>query len=443
MPISSFHGIQTSLRGLLAHQRALDTAGHNVSNANTEGYTRQEVALGATAPLTMPGATQLGQQAQLGTGVDAIEYRRIRDGFLDLQFRAQNMVQGDAETRSRVLGQAEIAFAEPGDTGLSAVLGKFWSAWGDLANAPESQAARQAVIDQATILASAFARLDQNLAGVSTDATSEYNKLTAAGGEVDVMAREIASLNASIKQIVGGGGQPNDLMDRRDLLLDKLSALAKVSVTDLGNGSITVAFGDAAALLVNDTTVTWPQALTQAAGGRLGALVDLTRVGGAIDFYRNELDAAARRIADDVNALHNPGGAGTNFFTYTAGSEASTLAVNVTAATIRTGTAATPGANDIAIAIGALRGGAGDQRYQQLVSRVGTDVKEARRAEANAQTLTGSIDDRRQSTAGVSLDEEMASLVRFQRGYQASARAMSALDEMLETLVTRTGRVGL
>src|SRR5918997_4332166 len=119
MPISSFHGIQTTLRGLLAHQRALDTAGHNVTNANTEGYSRQQVDLSATTALSIPGATQLGGYAQLGTGVDTATYRRIRDAFLDLQFRAQNMVQGDAETRARVLGQAEISFGEPGDSGLS------------------------------------------------------------------------------------------------------------------------------------------------------------------------------------------------------------------------------------------------------------------------------------------------------------------------------------
>ena len=148
-------------------------------------------------------------------------------------------------------------------------------------------------------------------------------------------------------------------------------------------------------------------------------------------------------MADAVNALHNPGGTGTNFFTYTAGSEASTLAVNVTPAGVRTGTAAAPGANDIALAIAGLRGGAPDQAYASLVSRIGNDVREAIRQEQNAQRLLDAVADRRDATAGVSLDEEMTNLLRFQRGYQASARAMSTLDEMLDVLINRTGRVGL
>ncbi|MDP8943021.1 MAG: flagellar hook-associated protein FlgK [Actinomycetota bacterium] len=442
--VSSFHGLQTALRGLLAHQRAIDVTGHNIGNSDTVGYSRQSVDLAAAPSLRIAaGALQQGGGADLGTGVDVVAYRRIRDGFLDLQYRAQNMALGEQEARSRSLDQAELAFGEPSDTGLSALLGKLWSAWGDVANAPESTAARQAVVDQARIVADAFARLDGDLAAVAAGAATDVTALTAPGGEVDAMAREIAALNAAISRAVGAGTQPNDLLDRRDLLLDRLSALARVSVTDLGNGSISVAFGDAAVALVDDTTVTWPQVLTQAAGGRIGALVDVSRAGGVVDTYRAELSAAARLLADGINALHNPGGTGTDFFSYTAGSEASTLAVAVTAAGVRTGTSTAPGANDIAIAIAALRGGAADSRYQQLVSRVGTETAEAARAAHSARVLTGSTDDRRQSVAGVSLDEEMAALVRFQRGYQASARAMSTLDEMLDTLINRTGRVGL
>ena len=444
MSVSSFHGLETALRGLLAHQRAIDVTGHNVSNADTVGYSRQEAELTATPALRVPtgGAGEAGW-GSLGTGVDALTYRRVRDTFLDLQYRAQNMALGDQEARSRSLGQAELAFGEPTDTGLSALLGRLWSAWADVANTPESTAARQAVVDQARIVADAFARLDRDLAGVAGDVAADLAALTAPGGDVDRMARELSSLNASIKRAAGAGQQPNDLLDRRDLLLDRLSGLARVSVTDLGNGSISVAFGDAAAPLVNDTTVTWPQALTQAAGGRLGALVDVSRAGGVIASYRADLNAAARLLADSVNALHNPGGTGVNFFSYAAGSEASTLAVAVAASGVRTGTSPAPGANDVALAIAALRGGAADSRYQQLVSRVGTETAEANRAAHGARALTGSIDDRRQSVAGVSLDEEMANLVRFQRGYQASARAMSTMDEMLDVLINRTGRVGL
>ena len=138
---------------------------------------------------------------------------------------------------------------------------------------------------------------------------------------MQVLAGEVAQLNASIKAVVATGGSPNDLMDRRDLLLDKLSNLGQVRTVDLGNGSLEVDFGDAATPLVDDTTVTWPQTLTTP-GGKLGALIDITKTGGTIDSYRADLNNVVKTLADAVNALHNPGGTGTNFFTYTAGAEA-------------------------------------------------------------------------------------------------------------------------
>jgi flagellar hook-associated protein 1 len=110
---------------------------------------------------------------------------------------------------------------------------------------------------------------------------------------------------------------------------------------------------------------------------------------------------------------------------------------------VQTGSGSAPGENDVAQAIARLRGGSTDQLYQALVARVGTESQAALRAQSTAQSLSDAVDDRRQSVAGVSLDEEMTNLIRFQRGYQASARTMTTMDEMLDTLVNRTGKVGL
>ncbi len=441
MPISTFTGLQTALRGILAHQQAIDTTSHNVSNANTEGYSRQEAVLTPSIPLPLYGL-QTGGIGSLGTGVDVQAFRRIRTSFLDLQYRAQGMQVGYQETMSRQLDQVEMALAEPSENGISDQLTKFWNGWADLSNAPDDPAARQSLIDQAKNLAAAFKDLDTQLTTVKNQTLAEYAAVTGAGGDVQVLAGEIAQLNVSIKAVVQNGGSPNDLMDRRDLLLDQLSKLAQVSVTDLGNGSINVKFGDAALNLVNDTTVNWPQTLT-APGGKLGALIDIAKTGGVIDQYRAQLNTVVKTLADNVNALHN-GGSGVNFFTYgAAGTEAGTLAVAVTTATVRTSTTGAVGANDIALAIADLRGGTADDLYTAFVTRVGGDLRNAQRGEANATVLLDAINDRRQSTSGVSMDEEMTNLVRFQRGYQASARAMSTMDQMLETLITRTGVVGL
>jgi flagellar hook-associated protein 1 FlgK len=443
MPISTFMGLQTSLRGLLAHQQAIDTTSHNVANANTEGYSRQQAVLDATDALQIAaGEFAAGGSAHLGTGVTVKAYQRIRDSFLDLQYRAQAMQVGDQETRSTQLDQVELALAEPTDNGIADQLTKFWNGWADLSNSPDDVAARQALIDQAKNLAASFATVDTQLTTVKSQATAEYAALTGAGGDVPAIAAEIATLNAAIKQFVSNSDSPNDLLDRRDMLLDKLSKLAQVRVTDLGNGSIDVNLGDAAAPLVSDTTVAWPQTLTSP-GGKLGALIDIARTGGVIDSYRGQLNTVVKTLADTVNALHNPGGTGTNFFNYTAGAEAGSLTVAVTSATVKTSTSAAAGANDVALAISGLRGGTADKLYTGFVTRIGGDLRNAQRGEANSNVLLNSIEDRRQSTSGVSMDEEMTNLIRFQRGYQASARTMSTMDQMLDQLINRTGIVGL
>src|SRR3954471_5176943 len=276
MSISTFMGLQTSLRGLLAHQQAIDTTSHNVANANTEGYSRQLADMTPTEALKVIGGT--GEVGHIGTGVTVESYRRIRDAFLDLQYRAQSMQVGDQETRSTQLDQVELALSEPGDNGIASQLAKFWNGWADLSNSPDDVAARQALIDQAKNLAASFKGVDDQLTTVDSQATAEYAAIVGPAGDVQAIATEIATLNGAIKQFVSAGDSPNDLMDRRDALLDKLSKLAQVRTVDLGNGSIEVDFGDAANPLVDDTTVAWPQPLNTP-GGKLGALIDITKTG--------------------------------------------------------------------------------------------------------------------------------------------------------------------
>ena len=439
MPISSFYGLQTSLRGLLAQQRSIDVTGHNIANVNTEGYSRQAADLTASPSMLVPsGAVYDGSGAQLGSGVDVLAYRRIRDGFVDAQFRAQNMRLGYQTATQTVLTDAETALAEPGDEGISAQLAGFWDAWSVVANNASDPASRQALIEQGATLADAFGNVDGQLGQLSDAAAAEYTTLTAPNGKVHLIAKELGQLNGAISDALQTGSTPNDLMDRRDLLFDQLSELGQVSLTPQDNGSVTVAFGDAATPLVDGTTVTWPQTLT-APNGRLGALKQLSDPGGTLDTYRKSLSAAARTLADSVNDLH----ASPPFFTFTDGSEAATLRVGVTASQIVTSTTADPGANDLAGKIAGLRSGSADAAYRTFVSTLGADVNAVNREQANAKALTQSVDDRRTSVNGVSLDEEMTNLVRFQRAYQASARSMSTMDEMLEQLIMRTGRVGL
>jgi flagellar hook-associated protein 1 FlgK len=264
VPISSFYGLQTSLRGLLAHQRSLDVTSHNVANASTVGYSRQSADLTASTPMDVAsGALASGAGAQLGTGVDVQAYRRIRDTFLDVQYRAQNTRLGEATARAQGLDQAQTALNEPGDSGISAQLSKFWTAWSTLSNNPDDVSARTALVQQAASLSDAFKAVDQQLGLAAQSAQDELTSLTGPDGQVKQAADQLAKLNDSIRKITTAGEQPNDLLDARDKLLDQLSELGQTSVEDLGDGSVRVTFGGAGdPPLVDGTTVNFPPPLS-------------------------------------------------------------------------------------------------------------------------------------------------------------------------------------
>jgi flagellar hook-associated protein 1 len=437
MSIPTLQGLQTALSGLLAEQQAMDVTGHNIANANTEGYSRQVAVLETNQAIPVPALSAItGQGAQLGTGVTVETYTRIRNAYLDAQWRTQNSALGGASTQAEELEQAQGAFNEPSATSIASQLSEFWSTWNSLANSPTSQAAKEGVVAAGQRLALAFNQLSTQLGTISAQAAQQYETRTSATGEVADYARQIAQLNGQIRQAEQARQPPNDMLDRRDLLLDKLSALAQVTVTRQADGTDTVSFGDAAKPLVEGTTVNWPQTLTSAAGGQLGALLSLTSPAGPLAGFQTELDATAALVASTVNALHTS----TPFFT---GTTAATLAVAVGATEVQTSSTEAPGGNDVALAIAGLRGGTADQAYSGLIGQLGSTVRGAQNEQANLQTTLTAIGNQRQSVSGVSLDEEMTNLISFQRGYQASARTLTAMDEMLETLIEHTGRAGL
>ncbi len=437
MGVPTLQGLQTALSGLLAEQQALDVTSSNIANSNTEGYSRQTAVMATKPPIEIPALSALtGDGGRLGTGVTVETITRIRNSYLDSQYRTQNSALSSASTQAEELTQAQGAFNEPTSAGLADQLSAFWSAWTSLADSPTSEAAKEGVVAAGRQLTETMHALSGQLQTISSQATQQFEARAGANGEVHSDATQIAQLNGQIKLAEEAGQQPNEMLDRRDLLLDKLSGLAQVTVVKQPNGTDTVSFGDAAKPLVEGTTVNWPQAITSASGGQLGALLSLTGPTGALASYRESLDGIAASLAKSVNALHTS----TPFFS---GTTAATIAVAVAPSEVQTSSTGAPGGNDVALAIAALRGGATDQSYSALVERVGSDVKNARADQANLQTTVTAVANQRQSVSGVSLDEEMTNLISFQRGYQASARTLTAMDSMLETLIEHTGRVGL
>ena len=449
--ISTFFGLNTALSGLKASQAQLDVTAHNIANAETKGYSRQTVALHQVIGVTIPvGATWGNAGAQLGGGVDVTAYQRARDLFADLQYRTQSTVRGETSTLTSAMDSVELAINEPGEEGISALLGELWDAWQEVANHPEDAPTKSALVVNAQALVDSIKAFDSNLAAIQANAASQYDAYTSSNGEVLANAAAIAKLNDQIKALTAAGQQPNALLDQRDELIDRLAELGQVTITELPYGSLQIALGNVNPPLLVDDTAAWaptaPATTLYAMpnpGGKLGALQDISKAGGIIDNYRADLNAFVNQLVTTVNAAH-----GAPFFD-TTGTTAATFAVDAAIAadptTIRTtNTVPAPaGANDVALAVAALRAGTADRTYAGLVLRVGTESRDVQRRDSAAEAVLQAASDRRTSISGVSLDEEMSNMIRFQRSYQAAARVMSTMDDMLETLVSRTGRVGL
>ena len=208
-------GLDTAVKALRAHQLAVDVAAHNIANAQTPGFSRQRVLL---RPIGLDGSDHFSRDNLLGRpgfGVDAKDVNRVRDLFMDFQTRQALSTQGQHTAFSSPLRGAEIVFNDPSDDGMSALLGKFWAAWHDVVNEPESSSARTALVHATQTFAvrvrGAHAQLTQQRADLN-------QQVTAAGEEINAYASEVASLNLQIKQVELNGDMANDLRDRRDLL---------------------------------------------------------------------------------------------------------------------------------------------------------------------------------------------------------------------------------
>ena len=444
MPIPSYSGLNTALSGLEAAQAAIDTTGQNIANANNPGYSRQTAVLAESDSLDLPAfSNTTGHGVQLGTGVDVTTINRVRDQFLDVQYRAQNSATSGLQTASGLLQQVQTALAEPSTDGVTSQLTAFWNSWSNLANAPTSLAAKQGVVDSATTLADTFNGIDSQLQTIQNQADSQYTSLTSSSGQIQSDANQIAALNGEINQALGAGQSPNNLLDQRDQLLDDLSQYGTVSVTDPGNGLLVVNFGgDMSTPLVNGKSANSVSSLNLGpnSGGTIGTLAGLVSPTGQISGYLNTLNQFATTLANSVNALHTA----TPFFavntsTTSLGATATTLSVAVAPANVQTTTTSNPGANDVAMAIAGLAGGAADQDYSSFVSQVGSDVQSNQSNLTTANTLLSSINGQRESVSGVSLDEEMTNLITYQRAYEASARMMNTINSTLDTIINQVG----
>lgn len=445
--------------GLTIYRVASEVTSENIANVNTPGYSRQRVVLESAPPTTHNGFP-------IGTGVRIASVERYYDGLLQQQLVTAQTKLGYDTTKSTVLQQIEPTFNEIANDGLGAAVSNFFGAWQDLTLNPAGSSERQAVLSRARILQDTFRSVSTTL----TDTINTQNaSLVPLTDSINNTLQHIAELNSQIRTTELVSGNANEIRDQRDQLIRDLSGKIGLTFTENSDGSTDVFFADGGAALVTGEMAgsfslvpsgSVYDVYVTPAGGGAAALVNPTKgVLGAtlalrdtiIPDYLAQVDALAATITSEVNAQHRlgfdaAGAAGIDFFD-PAATGAATFGLNPalisTSQIAASGNPLLLGDNSNALALAQLQGqklmsggtATFNSFFDSLVGTIGLDVQSSKTVVAQDEAFTKQLTTLRESNSGVSLDEELTDLVKYQRSYQASAKLITTATEMMDTVL--------
>lgn len=460
---SPFHGIEMAGRALRSFQRALEVSGHNVANVNTRGYSRQVVDFVTTDPTTL----YFHGRHSLGTGVTIASIGRIRDAYLDERARGAVSDQGRFGTYSSKLIEIEGVSGEPGETGIAHALDKFFDAWSAFGSNPNQVGNRTQVKLAGQTLALRVRRTYSELDTMSKQIQVEAESVV---GRINELGERIHALNGQIREATATGAQPADLLDQRDLALEELSSLASVHASTQSDGTVTVSIGKfqlvggASAFVM---PATFDPANQGVAGSgvaypiRSGKLAGLLQSMERVAAEKTQIDTLANNLRTQVNALHETGTnangtTGIQFFGDVTPPATQTGAIDfdlsaailASDANIASGTSGDAGDGGLALSLAGLRSvpvaGLGARTfaafYRDGVAELGADAAYLKNALSTTEAILQQVDSQRQAVSGVSLDDEMANMLRFQRSYQAAAKVMTIFDQSTQDLINMLQR---
>ncbi|MFB4165212.1 flagellar hook-associated protein FlgK [Alteribacillus sp. JSM 102045] len=526
---STFHGLETARRGMTTQQSALHTTGHNISNANTEGYTRQRVNFGQTEPYPNAARNAPRMPGQIGTGVEADFIQRVREGYLDIQYRGENAQANYWETRHASYERIEDLINEPSEDGIGGTMDEFWNALQDLSVNPEDSGARSVVRQRGIALADTFNYVANTLQANKDDLKGEIDTKEK---EVNSLLRKIHDVNEQIGRMEPHGQMPNDLYDERDRLIDELSGMMNIEVQEKNSGGQAL---DAADGIVNvymvdeddnritklidgekreykelsinsngeegnhafvtDAKFEWVKKagddISNESGsdediefvnspGKLKALVESFgyknedgEVTGTYPDVMNKLDDMVYTFASAFNKQHRDGyglNESTDISFFDSGNAtkdnkqgaAKNISMdeniedsvdNIAAASEYEGDEedayAGDGSNaqklsDIKDLDLGFDGSTTNVQsyYRNFIGELAVDTDEANQKMKNTDNLRESVNNRRKEVSSVSLNEEMTNMIQFQHAYNASARNITMIDEMLDRIINNMGVVG-
>ncbi|PWH18096.1 MAG: flagellar hook-associated protein FlgK [Anaerolineae bacterium] len=462
------YGLNIALKAMLSQQIAIQVTEHNVANATTPGYRRQEAMMSADLPHIFPSLRANVVPGQLGMGVVVNRIRQYNLEFFDDRYRRALSESKGWQMQADLLKQVEATLAETSEDGLIPKLDAFWSGWQALSNDPTNTAIRSDLLERGAALAKAINWRAQALVRIQQDQNSLILQRV---NEINSLASKIAALNVEIVAVKSAGSAPNDLMDQRDQLITRLAELSGATAAIQENGEALVSIGGHA-LVIGATTfklattsgylasIYWEadgNAFTPSRGELAGLLQARDVI---IPRMLSSLDALAQNLVTQVNTLHAAGYAldgsttGLNFFDPT----------GVTALSIRLSTdvanqperiaaaeqSASPADSNNAVALASLRERlvmnsnteTFNQYYTRQITQMGIDIQRAEAFARDRLEVAKSLETLKEAVVGVNLDEEAANLIKYQRAFQAATRMVTAMDEMLDKIINGMGVVG-
>jgi flagellar hook-associated protein 1 FlgK len=476
-------GINTALRALEAEQAAINVTSHNVANATTAGYSRQIVNLVTTDPVS--DATLLPAGAgQMGTGVQVGSIQRAHDSFVQQQIVYQNGQQAKEQGTSQTLDNISQIFNEPTDKGFGTLLSGFFTSWQSLANNSSDDSVRASVLASGQQLANGFQSAAGSLAQMQSDEDKQVGTLVT---QINGITGQIATLNQQIVAVKAVGQAPNDLQDKRDLLLNQLSSLVGVQANEGSNGATNISLIGGGALVQGTSSFnlgTEPKAGASqlsdvvfanstnpitVSGGQLGGAI--TDRDTTIQSRIAALDTLAGNVVSAVNAIHVTGfgsanatysvspppatGGGNNFFAPPSSSPpgitAATMAVDpgivVNPSNIVGGSAlGQPADGSVALKIAQLAenppGGVGltlSAQYNSMINRLGVDGQQVKASADTGALVLQQLTAQQSSVSGVSTNEESSNLLQYQAAYEAAARVIAIMNQTMSDMITQLG----
>jgi flagellar hook-associated protein 1 FlgK len=487
---STFGGLNIMTLGISAQQLSQNTTGHNIANASTKGYSRQTVNLVTTTPQQIYTANGM---SMAGTGVTTASITRARDFLVDTQYWQKNATKNYWSTQSDVLGKVEEIFNDTENTGIQNAMELFQTALGNLASTPGETSTRTAAREAAGALVQTLQTSGNNLITQANDASARIDTQIK---QVNSCSKQIAALNKQIVSQEATGATANDLRDQRDKLVDELSALTQVNVSEEKSGAYSVIIAGGISLVQGEyatelnveheknTPYGYDTTKVTALNGTInvnfknGSIASLTNLRDTtINGYLADLDVMAQSLMQDFNTLHKQGKTfdlttpADNFFgvtgvDYTDPAEDPTKKAsptswlsqlkvnedfytkdgyNLIAASGASAVGTANGDNatvlknwlvdDPSTSSASLGRNSLSSYYSSIVSTIGVQSQQAENVTKNQTVILDSVETTRQAVSGVSTNEELSNMIKFQQAYASCAKMLATMDSMLESLI--------